>query len=333
MKIGYLLAPAIVVSGRSNGVLKQAIIWKEELEKRGHDVDWIVPSQYYDFGSYAVVHAFQGGEWLRTVISAIRPKVKRLVFSPIIDSNQLPWIYRCAASLEFKSLRLRTENVITRHAALRCDLVLVRSKHEMKLVRVGLGIPTSKIGLVKLGFKIGDFEISPQSERKSVCLHVSSFTQRRKNVARLIEACRLAGVELWIAGRSGDIKEERRLQSLATGNAVKFLGFQSDQQLSSLMASSKVFALPTLCEGVGLAALEAAAAGCEIVVTRNGGPPDYFGDMASYVDPFDVRSIAHGIRNAMVRKSQPELSMSIISNYSPTASVDVLEKYYSGLNQ
>jgi glycosyltransferase involved in cell wall biosynthesis len=185
--------------------------------------------------------------------------------------------------------------------------------------------------MVKIGFETA---ITPQADvppREPVCLHVSSFTQPRKNVVRLIEACGLAGIELWIAGSPGNPQDYAAIRGKAAGRAVKFLGFQSDEQLARLMERARIFALPSLCEGVGLAALEAAALGCEIVVTKRGGPPDYFGPKAHYVDPYDMQSIVAALQAAARGQGQPGLGAEIRHDFSASASVDALEKCYQDL--
>jgi glycosyltransferase involved in cell wall biosynthesis len=69
--------------------------------------------------------------------------------------------------------------------------------------------------------------------------------------------------------------------------------------LASAYAASDVFALPSLFETPGIAALEAALAGSKIVITPHGGTREYFGTMAHYVDPHSVVSIRNGILAAL----------------------------------
>jgi glycosyltransferase involved in cell wall biosynthesis len=65
--------------------------------------------------------------------------------------------------------------------------------------------------------------------------------------------------------------------------------------LASAYAACRVFALPSLFETPGIAALEAALAGAHIVITPHGGTREYFGDMAAYVEPDSVEAIRAGI--------------------------------------
>jgi len=84
--------------------------------------------------------------------------------------------------------------------------------------------------------------------------------------------------------------------------------------LQSLYAGCRVFCLPSLHEGTGLVALEAAAHGAGVVITRNGGPPDYFKDLAYYVDPVGVGDIRDTILQAWEKPQGAELRAHVLSS-------------------
>ena len=77
-----------------------------------------------------------------------------------------------------------------------------------------------------------------------------------------------------------------------------------DELLSSAYAASKVFAAPGWFETPGLAALEAAAAGSAVAITRYGSTRDYFGEEAEYFDPSDIDSIRKAVLSAMEIKEE-----------------------------
>jgi len=103
-----------------------------------------------------------------------------------------------------------------------------------------------------------------------------------KGVGHLIRAVTLLrsdfpDVRLEIAGSGPErVALEREVTSLGMDNHVKFLGWQAD--LMSVLARWDVFALPSLEEGFGIAALEAMAAGLPIVATSVGGIPELIED-------------------------------------------------------
>jgi glycosyltransferase involved in cell wall biosynthesis len=81
----------------------------------------------------------------------------------------------------------------------------------------------------------------------------------------------------------------------------------SSDLLASAYAACDVFVLPSMFETPGIAALEAGLAGAKIVITPHGGTREYFGGMATYVEPGSVESIREGIASSLKRTRNTEL--------------------------
>ena len=97
-----------------------------------------------------------------------------------------------------------------------------------------------------------------------------------------------------------------------------------------LYNQAKVFALPSINEGVGLVALEAAIHGCNIVITNLGGPKEYY-ELGSVklVNPYDIDDIGKGILQALNdNNSQPNLRKDLLCKYNVSACVDNLINCY-----
>jgi glycosyltransferase involved in cell wall biosynthesis len=158
------------------------------------------------------------------------------------------------------------------------------------------------------------------------------MTQPRKNVPRLIEAAKKYGFQLKLVGNTGNANSKDNLLSLI-GNAtnIEVLGFVSDEELCSLYNRAKVFALPSLNEGVGLVALEAAMHGCNIVITNLGGPKEYYpSGMAQLVDPYNMDDIGLAILRAMDdNTTQPKLRNHLEKTYNVSSCTDLLIKQYA----
>ena len=109
------------------------------------------------------------------------------------------------------------------------------------------------------------------------------------------------------------------------------MGFVSDDELSLLYDRAKVFALPSINEGVGLVALEAAMHECNIVITNIGGPKEYYpSGLAQLVDPYNIDSIGRAIITALAdNETQPKLKDFIEKNYSVSNCTDILINFYS----
>jgi glycosyltransferase involved in cell wall biosynthesis len=86
--------------------------------------------------------------------------------------------------------------------------------------------------------------------------------------------------------------------------------------LASAYAACKVFAFPTLYETPGIAPLEAALTGANIVMTPYGGTKEYFLDDVEYVEPDSIASIEQGIRNALLKEKNKAFAERIQTQFS-----------------
>lgn len=121
--------------------------------------------------------------------------------------------------------------------------------------------------------------------------------EERKGHATLLEALARVpdSVRLFCAG-SGALADAlaARRDALGLGERVRFLGHVRD--VPALLAAVDAVAMPSRHEGLGVAALEAMAAGRPVVATRVGGLPEVVGDEAGLlVAVDDVAALAAAI--------------------------------------
>ena len=118
----------------------------------------------------------------------------------------------------------------------------------------------------------------------------------RKNQHMLIEAAMKLGKQLILIGNIRDPAYYDTCMQLAD-DRIRYLGYldHHDPLLRSAYSACETFALPSTLETPGLAALEAVASGCNIVITEVGATREYFGEHAIYVNPHDSNSIIAGI--------------------------------------
>jgi len=95
---------------------------------------------------------------------------------------------------------------------------------------------------------------------------------------------------------------ERLAVELGLGDAVRFLGFVSDEDLPGLYNAADLYVgasrrFDRLAEGFGIALVEAAACGLAVVGGRSGGVPDAVreGETGILVDPDEPAAVAAGI--------------------------------------
>jgi glycosyltransferase involved in cell wall biosynthesis len=79
----------------------------------------------------------------------------------------------------------------------------------------------------------------------------------------------------------------QQIDSLGIEQRVVFTGYLSDEDLVVLLNHVEVLVLPSLMEGYGLPAIEAAACGCPVIATRSSPLPGLLGEGGLYFDPLD----------------------------------------------
>jgi glycosyltransferase involved in cell wall biosynthesis len=140
----------------------------------------------------------------------------------------------------------------------------------------------------------------------------------RKNTLGLIRAVRRLGLRLVIIGETAPGSRGYAQQCRhAGGDLVAWLGRldHQDPVLASAYAAARVFALPSWFETPGLAALEAALAGCAVLITPYGSTRDYFGDLVVYARPHQPEEIRRGLRRCWDDGPDPRLAPRIASHY------------------
>lgn len=124
--------------------------------------------------------------------------------------------------------------------------------------------------------------------------------EKRKNHRRIIEAFRLSGLPeqgysyVFCGPRGNSAPEVKALAEMAPG--VHALGYLADRELRWLYRNASGFVLPSLLEGFGLPALEAAQHELVSVVSAGGAQEEAAGKGAILVDPTSTAAIAQGMR-------------------------------------
>jgi glycosyltransferase involved in cell wall biosynthesis len=159
-----------------------------------------------------------------------------------------------------------------------------------------LGVGEDKIRIVP---NAADPLFGPQGEAEAgdYALAVATL-EPRKNLARIAEAARLAGLELRVVGASGwgNVR--------VSGDGVRWLGELPDEELARLYRGARCLVSASLYEGFGLPILEAMASGTPVVTSDRGAMAEVAGGAAVLVDPLDPEAIAAGIREAEARRRE-----------------------------
>jgi len=95
---------------------------------------------------------------------------------------------------------------------------------------------------------------------------------------------------------------------------------------------ANTFIMPSVYEGTGLAAMEAALAGKRVIITENGGTRYYFGELAAYVNPRSEISIKKAISDVFGKPFNLELRNHMRLNFNKELTGKALEECYSFVN-
>ncbi len=324
MKIAYILPISGSLTGKSNGIKMQAVTWKSDLEKKGHSVELINPWENYDWKIFDIIHFFSFGHFM-TYARGLKELGANVVISPIVDSEKSDFSYKIASFCAIKPLRMQSVNSVLRESNSYMKSFFTRSDYESSKLKA-VGIDANKIIKVPLSVKNEFLNIEKSNvQKEDFCLHISSYTQGRKNVFRLMQAAAKYKFNLVIAGNKGSSKDFKPFEDFAKQHSnITLKGFLSIDEMKDLYSRAKVFALPSIFEGVGLVALEAALYECDIVITNLGGPKEYYADYAQLVNPYSIDDIGNAVLKAMHNTSQPMLREHILKNYNADTCIDML---------
>lgn len=139
-----------------------------------------------------------------------------------------------------------------------------------------------------------------------------------KNLERLAGAFSLIasefqGLKLVITGKpkTGYAALMQTVHRLDLERRVIFPGYVPDKLLPALYQSAACFVFPSLYEGFGLPALEAAASGTPVVASNVTSLPEIMGEAALYVNPENAASMAAGIKLVLANKETRDRLVSL----------------------
>src|SRR5450432_2656040 len=138
-----------------------------------------------------------------------------------------------------------------------------------------------------------------------------------KNQLNLIRAINNTSFQLLIIGAPAPNQPAyyQMCREEALGN-IRFIEHIPQEELVAYYQKAKVHVLPSWFETTGLSSLEAAAMGCNIVITRKGDASEYFNELAFYCDPESVQSIFQAVDRAAKAQIPSALSALVIEKYN-----------------
>jgi glycosyltransferase involved in cell wall biosynthesis len=186
-------------------------------------------------------------------------------------------------------------------------------------------------GIDKILFTPGTNEIQ-RDERLILCV---ARIEGRKNQLNLIRAIVDTPYSLVLIGAVSTNQTDYYEQcKQAAGPNIEFVDFLDQKLLLDYYRKAKVHVLPSWFETTGLSSLEAAAMGCNIVITRKGDAYEYFENDAYYCDPESPDSILQAIDQASKNDIPAGLSSKVLNQYTwEIAAKKTMEAYFEILEK
>lgn len=168
--------------------------------------------------------------------------------------------------------------------------------------------------------------------RKPFVLQASVFNPN-KHQLELIQAMRGSDWDLVLLGRAHNEVYVNACRK-AAGPNVHFLGNipHDDPMLPAAYAAAELFCLPSSDDIFANSAMEAAVAGCRLVLGDSWGGQEIYGEWATWVRPGDAGKIKNAIEKARASNHDPERqSAHFLANFSWNVVASRLRKRYEAL--
>ncbi len=179
---------------------------------------------------------------------------------------------------------------LTRFSLARADLLTATGLH--LATETARYSPAGKaITVVPYGADLSRFRPEPRANRGEVVIGTAARISPEKGLRYLVEAfAQLRGrtearLSLVIAGDTTPepggpdrARLERLASELGVSDSVRFLGWVEPERLPEVLQSFDIFALPSVYEGFGVAAVEASAMALPVVASNTHGIPDVVRD-------------------------------------------------------
>ncbi|MGE5593188.1 MAG: glycosyltransferase [Betaproteobacteria bacterium] len=273
-----------------------------------------------DLEGYDLVHLFNLTRVAETAAqceNAVRHG-KPVVVSPIYW-NPEEYILHESPRLQGALLKYwRQDDPLRRRVVQSAAMLLPNAEAEARLIERDLGVTAP--------FRVVPNAADPAFARADAREFLSRFgladfvlccarISPRKNQLALVRATRGLGLPVVFIGPVNDPFYLEACKKEADPSH-HFLGFMPQTQLGSAYAAARVHALPSWFETPGLASLEAAVAGCNVVSTDRGTAREYFGHLAWYCDPADVGSIRAAVTAAYGAPRRRDLAAVVSTRFT-----------------
>ncbi|MBJ7428306.1 MAG: glycosyltransferase family 4 protein [Bacteroidia bacterium] len=342
MKVAFIARPNLYSDPGGDTI--QIVNTAKFLAKLGVEVDIFLSTQTINYNNYDLVHFFNVITCEDLLGHALKCKVPYLLstiyvnyreydkyhrkdliglMSKFLASHQIEYLKTLAKFL-FKGEKVSTlyyfikgHKSSIKYLLKNAACILPNSNSEYKRVVKDFGVICPKqivtYAIDKSIFSAPDL-LDTKKEDLVLCV---GRVEGRKNQLNLIKAANSKKTALKLIGNlSVNQKSYVNACKQEAGSTIEFVPFITQTELTNYYKRAKVHVLPSWFETAGLATMEAAAMGCNIVIADKGDVREYFGDLAYYCEPENPDSIAIAIELALRNPVNSALQEKVFNEYT-----------------
>lgn len=289
---------------------------KWALESIGIDVQLF--SMWEPQRGFEIFHQFSIEPGVENIVAKYHEMGKKIALSPImwsLYSKEHPEYIRIKRLLKMADILFTNSNVESERLANWFDIDIScfhKTRNSISEAFLTQGSPEM--------FR-STFEVP---EKFILCV---ANIDRRKNTHALLNACDKLGLSLVTIGH---VKDTEYFQSFAKkrNNLIHLGPIENESLLKSAYSACDIFALPSICETPGIAALEAASQGAKVVITQEGSTSEYFEDFVHYLDPMSEESILKALKGSMESSLSSRLQDLVKTRYRWTETAKEISSGY-----
>lgn len=171
--------------------------------------------------------------------------------------------------------------------------------------------------VVTNGINLSTFGYNKSLKKDSSLVLCVARIEGIKNQLNLIKALNNTHFRVLLIGNHSRSQTAyyNQCRSIA-GDNIHFISHLQQNELVKYYQQAKVHVLPSWFETTGLSSVEAAAMGCNVVITGKGDTREYFEDDAFYCDPGQPQSILRAVEKASSAPFNNNFHDRVLNNYT-----------------
>src|SRR5665213_2325666 len=225
------------------------------------------------------------------------------------------WVKR-QESLQSFSYLFRGHTKSVKHIIKNAAMILPNSEMEYRQLIQSYSV-SPLFSIIPNGIDDKLFNLSVNEQKDKNMILCVARIEGLKNQINLISALNHSRFNLFLIGNAALNQTNYYIQcKKKAAENIHFIDHLPQEELINYYQKAKVHVLPSWFETCGLSTLEAAASGCNVVITDRGYASEYCNGNAFYCDPSSPSSILQAIENASKSHVLPSLREKIIKDYN-----------------